>query len=207
MRNKKLMATILAGVMLSAYAVPAYAGSWQSDSVGWWWQNDDGSYPADSWRWLDGNNDGTAECYYFDGSGYMIENTITPDGYSVDGNGAWVANDVVQTQRANGLTTNAQPTANETQNTVYTDDYSGTYAVPYFGMDGGKTYHEVTITYDAGSNSILYRDPVSGYTATYTYFGAGLNGWAAFELVSQEEKASISFSAPRRYASPWMGGF
>ena len=32
--------------------------------------------------------------------------------------------------------------------------------------------------------------------ATYTYFGAGLNGWTSFELVSTEEKSSIFFSAP-----------
>lgn len=50
MRNKKLMTTILAGVMISAFSIPAFAGSWQSDSTGWWWQNDDGSYPANSWQ-------------------------------------------------------------------------------------------------------------------------------------------------------------
>ena len=63
-------------------------------------------------------------------------------------------------------------------------------------MDGSKTYHDVVITYDAGSNSILYNDTAAGYTATYTYFGTGLNGWTSFELVSAEEKSSIFFSAP-----------
>lgn len=193
MRNKKLMTTILAGVMISAFSIPAYAGSWQSDSTGWQWQNDDGSYPANSWQWLDGNSDGTAECYYFDGTGYMLANTTTPDGYSVDGTGAWIVNGVVQTQTADTQT--GQTAENEAQNSVYTDDYSGTYAVPYFEMDGSKTYHDVIITYDAGSNSIFYNDPTAGYTATYTYFGAGLNGWTSFELVSTEEKSSIFFSA------------
>ena len=169
------MTTILAGVMISAFSIPAFAGSWQSDSTGWWWQNDDGSYPANSWQQLDGNSDGTAECYYFDGTG------------------VWIVNGVVQTQKADTQT--GQTTENEAQNSVYTDDYSGTYAVPYFEMDGSKTYHDVIITYDAGSNSIFYNDPIAGYTATYTYFGAGLNGWTSFELVSTEEKSSIFFSA------------
>ena len=124
MRNKKLMTTILAGVMISAFSIPAYAGSWQSDSTGWWWQNDDGSYPANSWQWLDGNSDGTAECYYFDGTGYMLANTTTPDGYSVDGTGAWIVNGVVQTQTADTQT--GQTAENEAQSSVYTDDYSGT---------------------------------------------------------------------------------
>lgn len=190
-RSKKIVALAMAALMTAGSGMTVSAGQWQSDTNGWWWQNDDGSYPVGSWQWLDGNNDGTAECYYFDGNGYMLANTITPDGYSVDGNGAWVVNGVIQTQ-----TSSAQAQTGETQTGVYTDDYSGTYAVPYFEMDGSKTYHDVVITYDAGSNSILYNDTAAGYTATYTYFGTGLNGWTSFELVSAEEKSSIFFSAP-----------
>ena len=190
-RSKKIVALAMAALMTAGSGMTVFAGQWQSDTNGWWWQNDDGSYPVGSWQWLDGNNDGTAECYYFDGNGYMLANTITPDGYSVDGNGAWVVNGVIQTQ-----TSSVQAQTGETQAGVYTDDYSGTYAVPYFEMDGSKTYHDVVITYDAGSNSILYNDTAAGYTATYTYFGTGLNGWTSFELVSAEEKSSIFFSAP-----------
>ena len=190
-RSKKIVALAMAALMTAGSGMTVSAGQWQSDTNGWWWQNDDGSYPVGSWQWLDGNNDGTAECYYFDGNGYMLANTTTPDGYSVDGNGAWVVNGVIQTQ-----TSSAQAQTGETQTGVYTDDYSGTYAVPYFEMDGSKTYHDVVITYDAGSNSILYNDTAAGYTATYTYFGTGLNGWTSFELVSAEEKSSIFFSAP-----------
>lgn len=190
-RSKKIVALAMAALMTAGSGMTVSAGQWQSDTNGWWWQNDDGSYPVGSWQWLDGNNDGTAECYYFDGNGYMLANTITPDGYSVDGNGAWAVNGVIQTQ-----TSSVQAQTGETQTGVYTDDYSGTYAVPYFEMDGSKTYHDVVITYDAGSNSILYNDTAAGYTATYTYFGTGLNGWTSFELVSAEEKSSIFFSAP-----------
>ena len=76
----------------------AQAGQWKKDTTGYWWQNDDGSYPTSSWHWLDGNGDGISECYYFDGNGYMAANTTTPDGYTVDGSGAWVVDGVVQTQ-------------------------------------------------------------------------------------------------------------
>ena len=76
----------------------AQAGQWKQDTAGYWWQNDDGSYPTSSWHWLDGNGDGISECYYFDGNGYMAANTTTPDGYTVDGSGAWVVDGVVQTQ-------------------------------------------------------------------------------------------------------------
>ena len=191
MKKKIAAAIVLMISIAAAVSSAAFAGQWQPNENGWRWKNDDGSYAANSWQWIDGNNDGTAECYYFDGNGYMLASTTTPDGYSVDGNGAWVVNGEIQTQ-----TVNTETPANETQTGEYTDDYSGTYAVPYFEMDGSKTYHDVIITYDAGSNSILYNDPASGYTATFTYFGAGLNGWTSFELVSSEEKSSVFFSAP-----------
>lgn len=27
---------------------------------GWWYQNDDGSFPKNSWKWIDGNHDGVS---------------------------------------------------------------------------------------------------------------------------------------------------
>lgn len=67
-----------------------YVYGWQQDANGWWWKNDDGSsYPVNCWRWLDGNKDGVAECYYFNAYGYMLANTTTPDGYFVNADGAW----------------------------------------------------------------------------------------------------------------------
>ena len=78
----------------------AYAGEWRQDETGFWYQEDDGSYPINSWKWIDGNGDGIAECYFFDRSGYLAVNTTTPDGYTVDENGAWVLDGVVQTRSA-----------------------------------------------------------------------------------------------------------
>ena len=54
-----------------------------------------------SWQWLDGNHDGVAECYYFDQTGYMLNNAKTPDGYQVNADGAWVVNSAVQTKVVN----------------------------------------------------------------------------------------------------------
>lgn len=48
-------------------------------------------------QWLDGNGDGTDECYAFDGQGWMYADTETPDGYSVNGDGAWTVDGNVQT--------------------------------------------------------------------------------------------------------------
>ena len=74
---------------------------WVHNGNGWWYQNADGSYPANVWQQIDG------QYYYFNGSGYMVsncwignyylggngamlKNTTTPDGYQVDENGKWI---------------------------------------------------------------------------------------------------------------------
>ena len=88
MKKKIAAAIVLMMSIAAAASSAAFAGQWQSNGNGWRWQNDDGSYAANSWQWIDGNNDGVAECYYFDGNGYLLLNTTTPDGYFVDGNGA-----------------------------------------------------------------------------------------------------------------------
>ena len=73
---------------------------WVQDRTGYWWRNPDGTFPTNEWMWLDGNKDGEAECYYFDGNGYCLLNTVTPDGYRVNENGAWIADGVVQVRTA-----------------------------------------------------------------------------------------------------------
>jgi len=95
---KKIVALVMAMAMVVGSNMTVFAAGWQQNATGWWWQNDDGSWPANSWQWLDGNGDGVAECYYFDGNGYMLANTTTPDGYTVNADGAWTVNGVVQTK-------------------------------------------------------------------------------------------------------------
>ncbi len=84
--------------MTLGLCITAFAGTWKSDDTGWWWQRDDGSWPANVWEWCDGNGDGVAECYYFNGEGYCLLDTKTPDGYTVNADGAWVENGEVVTK-------------------------------------------------------------------------------------------------------------
>ncbi len=83
---KKIAALIAAGMLVVSMSVTAYAGEWKKDARGWWYQNDDGGYPSNGWALINGIY------YYFDSVGYMLENTVTPDGYYVDASGAWVQN-------------------------------------------------------------------------------------------------------------------
>lgn len=144
--KKNFVTIVCATAMSLSLSLPAFAGQWISNSTGWWWQNDDGSWPANSWQWLDGNKDGIAECYYFNSEGYMLANTATPDGYRVNANGAWVENGVVQTKDANSVAP-AQTQANapaqtetptQTQTPAQADtnipNIEGTYVGTYNGQ-------------------------------------------------------------------------
>ena len=96
MKKRLLVAAVAAMSTMMSMTAFAGMGSWQQNETGWWWQRNDGSYPAGEWKWVDGDGDGTAESYYFDGNGYLATNTTTPDGYTVNADGAWVQDGVVQ---------------------------------------------------------------------------------------------------------------
>lgn len=64
--------------------VQAISEGWKVDSNGWWYQNADGSYPQNAWKEIGGKQ------YYFGGDGYMLSNAMTPDGYKVGADGAWI---------------------------------------------------------------------------------------------------------------------
>ena len=101
MNYRKLLAIAGAALFTWNTAFTALAGVWNQDNIGWWYQEDDGTYPANEWKWIDGNNDGNAECYYFDANGYLLTAANTPDGYQVDESGAWAIDSVVQLQKTN----------------------------------------------------------------------------------------------------------
>lgn len=63
MRKARLLIATLA--MSAVMATTALAGEWKQDQVGWWYQNDDGSYPQSVLKKID------SYWYYFDNTGYM----------------------------------------------------------------------------------------------------------------------------------------
>jgi len=67
MKRKTSSGRVLALSMILAVSssLPAFAASWQQDSAGWRWKQDNGEYAAGGWQWLDGNHDGISECYYY----------------------------------------------------------------------------------------------------------------------------------------------
>lgn len=99
--KRKNVIFLVAALLTITMAGTAFAGTWNQDSFGWWYQNDDGGYPAGKWQQINGY------WYYFNASGYMaagqwvgnyyvgsngamLTNTTTPDGYTVGSDGAWI---------------------------------------------------------------------------------------------------------------------
>ena len=54
--KKKFMTLALTAAMAASMGMTAFAGQWVQNTTGWWWQEDNGSYPVSQWKWLDGNN-------------------------------------------------------------------------------------------------------------------------------------------------------
>ena len=92
-KAKKAMAVALTAGMLASTAVtPVMAATqgWKQNSKGWWYQNADGTYPANKWSQING------KWYYFDANGYMLANKWVKDKagkwYYVGANGAMKTN-------------------------------------------------------------------------------------------------------------------
>jgi len=119
---KRAVKLVMAALLTAAiFSMTAFAAGWttgQGENSGrWQYELDDGSFHAGtesgpSWQWLDGNQDGVAECYAFDSEGWMYADTETPDGYEVNGDGAWMEEGVVQ----------ARSTGTDTADTIDTAD-------------------------------------------------------------------------------------
>lgn len=63
--KNRLLKFACAAALIVSITVPASAAQWQQSSGKYWYQRDDGSYPANVWEQIDGS------WYHFDGNGYM----------------------------------------------------------------------------------------------------------------------------------------
>lgn len=133
MRKKALIPFLSAVFILSAASLPAFA-AWHENGYGWWYDNGDGTYPTDGWYWIDGNQDGTAECYCFNDEGYIYADTVTPDGYTVNREGAWTVGGVVQTKAVAAKETAAD------QSVLGTYRNEGTGETAILSLNGDGSY-------------------------------------------------------------------
>lgn len=64
--KKFVISLVISLTAVLGIQITTYAGQWRSDAYGWWYQEDNGSYPWNQWRQLDNT------WYYFNGNGYMV---------------------------------------------------------------------------------------------------------------------------------------
>ena len=145
MKRTKLF--LLITTISAAMSFTAWAGQWQQNETGWWYQNDDGSYPSSCWQEING------KFYYFDGDGYMLADTVTPDGYLVDDGGAWMEHAVTEFSTA----TSKPVTVKEAgAYRVGTDLEAGEYIL--FAEDEHGAYYEVCSDTSGSLESIITND-------------------------------------------------
>lgn len=211
MKLKKLTAIALAAAMTIGTSMTSMAAGWQQNSTGWWYGTnaDNSTWHSNGWQWIDGNGDGVAECYYFDANGYMLANTTTPDGYMVDGNGAWTVNGQIQTQgtgNAGNSSVNgaqhsagydpAHPLAHKIDEfglrlpqTLLTGTYAGgTHNVQALLTNQMSQYYIAPVTDPGWTTEADYYDTVNNTQAIYKWFCDWLNGMD-WENMTEMERA------------------
>lgn len=65
--KKKFLALFVTTLWLTMTVLPQTvdAACWKQDHTGWWYQEDNGSYPKNQWKFLNGR------WFWFDSNGYM----------------------------------------------------------------------------------------------------------------------------------------
>ena len=64
MSKGKILTTVAAVSVAAMMTVDVYAAGWQHNMTGWWYGTNEANttWHANGWQWIDGNNDGIAEC-------------------------------------------------------------------------------------------------------------------------------------------------
>ena len=92
---RKLAIVLLTAIFILTGCLSVFAGTWEAFGTDWKYKNDNGTYSAGTWQWIDG------KCYCFGSNGIMYKDCTTPDGYKVNKDGAWIDDKgVVQVQQA-----------------------------------------------------------------------------------------------------------
>lgn len=194
---------------LMSTTVLAAQGRWVGDNGRWWYDNGDGTYKQNGWHWIDGNNDGSAECYYFDAAGWMLANCKTPDGYTVDSNGAWVENGIIQTKNVavtqNNVTDEPKYTgefysvtqygANHEARLVVTDNGNNTYNFKYVNAQGD-------VWWEYNAEPLANSGDIDSYYSYYQEFAEVGNDWPYIALMKNQNSNEYYYGWGGEYWDP-----
>lgn len=141
---RKTVKIFAAAAVLSALmTVTAFAGNWVAggaDKSQRWYDLGKGKF-AVGWTEIDSNADGICEYYYFDENGWLLMDTTTPDGKTVNKYGEWVVDGVVQTTKMaeEAVITGAEATDAEGNALPFiTAMPQGKYKLSYYTYNNGQ---------------------------------------------------------------------
>lgn len=144
--NNLFLKLIISIFTIIFYCIVSFGGQLGYDSVGVYYQFDDGSYAISQWVELDLDNDSYSEYYYFNSEGYLQTNGISEDGYQVNSSGQWVKDGKVQRKSLTTPNNNSQKenkisnkSINSQSNTAISKKTSSDYDV--WIPNSGKKYH------------------------------------------------------------------
>lgn len=186
--KKRFVIGVTAMALTIACAVPAYAGEWKKNTIGWWWQSEDGSYPTDTGMWLDGNHDGIAERYYFNKEGYMLENVILGQNEALNNDGAWTFNGEVMTLKFGGsLSSSGIPAG---LSGIYYGKVKGEDMVCYITIEDGKYFYETDFGFGpmpsfVGNNTFDDEDTTFVFDGGHLKITDKVEGNAVYDLIKQ----------------------
>lgn len=97
---KKVIKTLAVTTLSVALTLPitAYANQWTQDNTGWKVKTDEGVYLYNQWY----QSPESKLWYYIGSDGYMLVDTTTPDGYTVNFDGVWIEQPVPEQELAPG---------------------------------------------------------------------------------------------------------
>lgn len=210
----KILLTAIPATLL--FSTTALAGQWKQDHIGWWYQKDDGSWYQNGWQWIDGNQDGLAECYYFDGNGYIILNGKTADGYDVNADGAWTENGEVQRKAMGTVNGNDEAAvdaylrATEKNNTLDSMDVDSNYMM---SVEVEGIAMTVGMDQNLKMSGVRSGDMKYVSTGTMTMFGSEFpttifytDGYYYMDALDMKVKQPMDFNAAMESAKSNMSG-
>lgn len=142
-KTKFIFAMLLITIL---FAIPTFSkNTLKNDEYGFWLEDDKGYYFVNTWMWVEMTNNGVFYHCYFGDNGYMLINTIAPDGTQINEYGQAVVNGVPLTYTTNAL--------NKTTN-------SSNYLINL----GDRLQDALNVLHN---NSIDYSTPISNCIAYY----------------------------------------
>ena len=102
MKNIKMKTMLITAVLVVIFSIPAFSkNTLKNDEHGFWLEDELGYYYANTWVWVEMANDGVFYHCYFGENGYMLINTVAPDGTQINEAGQAVLNGVPITYTIN----------------------------------------------------------------------------------------------------------